>query len=95
MACTLGARRGSVPTTVCPVCRPEYAHCVMCEAEGQTKHAVVVDHMIPPKGDRTLFWDSANNSQGLYKSHQSRDKQAEERRFTKSRRIGIDGYPFE
>ncbi|WP_257018544.1 MULTISPECIES: HNH endonuclease [unclassified Paenibacillus] len=40
--------------------------CVECEAEGQGTTATVVDHIIPHKGDDTLFWDS-NNWQALCK----------------------------
>ena len=72
----------------------ENALCVMCQAEGQTRQAEVVDHVIPHKGDETLFWDQTN-WQGLCKPHHSRDKQAEERGFRKRQRIGVDGYPIE
>ena len=34
--------------------------CVMCRAEGKTREAQVVDHIIPHKGDRKLFWDRSN-----------------------------------
>lgn len=33
----------------------ENALCVMCEVEGTTKQAEVVDHIVPHKGDQTLF----------------------------------------
>ena len=74
--------------------QPENALCRMCLAEGTTKQAEVVDHVIPHKGDQALFWDSTN-SQGLCRSHHSRDKQAEERGFKRRRRIGVDGYPID
>ena len=66
----------------------------MCEAEGQTKQAKVVDHVVLHNGDQALFW-APTNRQGLCRSHHSRDKQAEERGFRKRRRIGVDGYPIE
>lgn len=75
--------------------QPENALCRMCLAEGITAASQVVDHIIPHKGDPTLFWDQANNWQGLCRTHHSRDKQAEERGFRKRRRIGVDGYPIE
>ena len=34
--------------------------CVRCEAKGLVKLAMVVDHIIPHKGDKQLFWDSGN-----------------------------------
>ena len=34
--------------------------CAECMRAGQVTAAVVVDHIIPHKGDRKLFWDSAN-----------------------------------
>lgn len=43
-----------------PLCRP-------CQAKGQLTVATIVDHIIPHKGDRQLFWDSANNWQPICK----------------------------
>lgn len=40
--------------------RPEHALCVHCGARGRTVEAKVVDHVIPHKGDMTLFWDTSN-----------------------------------
>ena len=34
--------------------------CVRCEAAGRLTGATVVDHKVPHKGDRDLFWDEAN-----------------------------------
>lgn len=34
--------------------------CVMCLAEGKYTPAAVVDHIIPHRGDRQLFWDVSN-----------------------------------
>jgi 5-methylcytosine-specific restriction protein A len=34
--------------------------CVRCKAEGKFVKATVVDHIIPHKGDRELFWDRSN-----------------------------------
>ncbi|GEO27037.1 hypothetical protein AAC03nite_28220 [Alicyclobacillus acidoterrestris] len=34
--------------------------CVECEREGRLTPATVVDHIVPHKGDKALFWDSAN-----------------------------------
>lgn len=34
--------------------------CVCCRANGVTQPAEVVDHVVPHRGDRMLFWDSTN-----------------------------------
>ena len=36
-----------------------------CFAEGRTTAAYQTDHVVPHKGDPTLFWDSAGNWQSL------------------------------
>lgn len=53
--------------------------CVMCQREGMVVAAAVVDHIKPHRGDKLLFWDSAN-WQPLCKWHHDSTKQAEERR---------------
>ena len=75
--------------------RPERVVGIMCEAEGQTRPAEVVNRITLHKGAQALFWDRTSNWQGLCRSHHSWDKQAEERGFRKGRRIGVDGYPIE
>jgi 5-methylcytosine-specific restriction protein A len=42
--------------------------CVECSAEGRVEQAVIVDHIIPHRGNRELFWNK-NNWQGLCKCH--------------------------
>ena len=42
--------------------------CVMCESDGRIVQAIVVDHKIPHKGDKALFWDKSN-WQSLCKRH--------------------------
>ena len=34
--------------------------CVECLKEGRTEPATVVDHIIPHRGDRELFWQKSN-----------------------------------
>ena len=34
--------------------------CLGCEAVGRVTPTALVDHIIPHKGDRALFWDPAN-----------------------------------
>jgi len=54
--------------------------CVGCRGIGLVVPATVVDHIIPHKGDRRLFWDS-NNWQGLCTWHHNSIKPELERRF--------------
>ena len=42
--------------------------CVICEREGRFTKAMVVDHTIPHRGDRELFWNQ-ENWQPLCKHH--------------------------
>lgn len=44
--------------------------CKDCAAESRVVPAMVVDHIIPHKGDQVLFWDQ-DNWQPLCKSHHS------------------------
>jgi len=65
--------------------------CVTCQREGRVTPARVVDHIIPHKGDTSLFWDTSN-WQSLCETHHNRDKQREERgRF---QAVGEDGWPL-
>nr|WP_233210020.1 HNH endonuclease [Comamonas sp. 26] len=52
----------------------------MCEAEGRVTAATVVDHVIPHRGDQSLFW-RRSNWKPLCAIHHSRDKQREESRL--------------
>lgn len=49
----------------------EHAFCVECQRRGAFEAATVVDHIIPHRGDPTLFWDQSN-WQGLCKTHHDR-----------------------
>ena len=42
--------------------------CVKCMEEGRYVKATVVDHIIPHRGDKKLFWDQSN-WQSLCKKH--------------------------
>jgi 5-methylcytosine-specific restriction protein A len=55
--------------------------CVGCEAAGITEPAVVVDHVVPHRGDKVLFWDR-HNRQGLCAWHHNAVKQKLEKEFT-------------
>ena len=67
--------------------------CVMCEAVGKTSLATTVDHVVPHRGDETLFWNQ-DNWQALCKRHHDRDKQQDEKRGF-SVDIGSDGWPLD
>lgn len=34
--------------------------CAQCERQGRIEAAAVVDHIVPHRGDKALFWDSGN-----------------------------------
>jgi len=34
--------------------------CVQCRAAGHIEPSTTVDHIVPHRGDQTLFWDEAN-----------------------------------
>lgn len=46
----------------------KYPLCVVCMKEGKLTPATVVDHIIPHRGDKRLFWDEGN-WQPLCKTH--------------------------
>lgn len=58
----------------------EHPLCVRCKADGQVAAATVVDHIVPHRGDQSLFW-RRSNWQSLCATHHSRDKQREEQRM--------------
>ena len=51
--------------------------CVKCDTEGIVTMGNTVDHKVPHRGDRALFWDKSN-WQTLCGPHHSSDKQREE-----------------
>ncbi|WP_122386812.1 HNH endonuclease [Pseudomonas syringae group genomosp. 7] len=54
-----------------------YPICVYCEQKGLVVAGTVVDHIVPHKGDQTLFWARAN-WQTLCKDCHNSVKKAEE-----------------
>ena len=68
--------------------------CVMCEQQGRTSLATVVDHIIPHKGDPVLFWDSENNWQPLCKTDHDGAKASFEA-TGKIRGCDVDGRPLD
>jgi 5-methylcytosine-specific restriction protein A len=57
----------------------EHPFCRMCREQGTLTPATVVDHVVPHRGDPTLFWDR-RNWQALCKRHHDGEKQRLERR---------------
>lgn len=51
--------------------------CVMCQARGDLVPATIVDHKVPHKGDKALFWDRSN-WQGLCKPDHDRKTATED-----------------
>lgn len=67
--------------------------CRMCKQAGLTVKADVVDHIVPHRGNKKLFW-AVDNWQALcYACHNS-DKQREERRGF-SCEVAADGWPID
>jgi len=72
--------------------RAENVLCRMCSARGLVVLAAVVDHVVPHRGDQSLFWDTSN-WQALCKPCHDGAKQREERAAAHGRRQRI--YPQE
>ena len=51
--------------------------CVECEREGRVESAVVVDHVIPHRGDMDLFWDVDNWQALCVKHHNAKTARGE------------------
>lgn len=61
--------------------------CVECEKEGRYIKATVVDHIIPHRGNKRLFWDS-DNWQSLCKHHHDVKTKTTDREY-------IESHPWE
>jgi len=64
--------------------------CVMCLQAGWVTAAKVADHIVPHKGDPTLFYEG--KLQSLCKHHHDKSKQEFEHRGYNTD-IGVDGWP--
>ena len=66
--------------------------CVMCQdmKPSRVTAAEVVDHIIPHKGDQTLFWDESN-WQSLCKPHHDGEKAEQEGRHKARAKFDGDG----
>src|SRR5262245_41229298 len=67
--------------------------CAMCLAKGKHSLSTHTNHIIPHKGDMTLFWDSANWQSLCTHCHNSTKQHIEKRGY--SNEIGIDGWPID
>ncbi|WP_040210818.1 HNH endonuclease [Clostridium polynesiense] len=56
----------------------KYPLCSKCFEKGRLKKATVVDHKLPHRGDKVLFWNE-NNWQSLCKSCHDRKTMTEDR----------------
>jgi 5-methylcytosine-specific restriction enzyme A len=56
----------------------KHPFCVRCARLDKVGLATVVDHIIPHRGDRVLFWDSTN-WQSLCADHHNGAKQSDEK----------------
>jgi 5-methylcytosine-specific restriction enzyme A len=71
----------------------KYPLCKYCELQGRVTAATIVDHIVPHKGDETLFFDESN-WQALCKLCHDQVKKAEEHgRLVLG--TGADGVPLD
>lgn len=54
-----------------------HPYCVECSQHGVTRQATVVDHKIPHRGDKRLFWHRANWQPLCQPCHDSTKQRAE------------------
>lgn len=64
--------------------------CVKCQSQGRVKAASDVDHIMPHRGDMTLFWQPSN-WQALCHSHHSEKTATEDGGFGNGAREGRGG----
>lgn len=55
----------------------EHPLCVQCLAEGRTVEATDVDHVIPHRGNGTLFWDRSNWCALCHSCHSSKTRRGQ------------------
>lgn len=67
--------------------------CRLCERQGVTTAATVVDHVTPHRGDQTLFWDRSN-WQSLCETCHNAAKQSQEK-SGHLRGCDVDGCPLD
>lgn len=57
--------------------KPDNVCCRACKAMGIYTEAIVVDHVIPHRGDMSLFWDTSNWQPLCIPCHDLKTKQGE------------------
>ena len=67
--------------------------CSFCLARGRTTEAKVVDHVIPHRGDRDLFFDPKNLDSVCAPCHDSLKAQVESKGYHAA--FGLDGFPID
>lgn len=72
----------------------EHPLCDMHMQRGQVMRATVVDHKVPHRGDKALFWDK-KNWQPLCKPCHDSFKQRAEKSGRASAACGVDGLPHD
>lgn len=67
--------------------------CVFCERDGKVTPATIADHVIPHKGDESLFW--YGRLQSLCTHHHSSTAQKMEKGGLSNNGYGEDGWPID
>ena len=70
-----------------------YPLCAFCLKMGRDTPATVVDHIVPHKGNRDLFWDESNLQPLCKKCHDSSKKMQEIHGYSQA--AGVDGLPLD
>jgi len=75
---------------------PEHPLCESCKAYGYITPSVVVDHIIPHKGDKALFDDPANHQALCKECHDRKTQRDGSRGSVKaSRACDVNGVPLD
>jgi 5-methylcytosine-specific restriction endonuclease McrA len=72
----------------------EHPLCVLCKQAGRLTPSTVVDHVIPHKGDLSLFWDT-RNWQAICATCHEAVKKAAERGGNPMRGCDVNGMPLD
>ena len=67
--------------------------CESCQRQGRVTAATVVNHRIPHKGDRYLFFDQGNHESSCKPCHDGPTQAAEHRGYSAEK--GADGWPVD
>ena len=72
--------------------------CKMCQAVGVVRAATDVDHIVPHRGDKTIFWDSSNWQplcHGCHSSKTARKDGGFNNRSTSAASLSVRGWGVE